>query len=136
MRNENRIDYVPVIMISSDTSNKSVKRAYEYGASDFMHRPFDEAIVRQRVANIIALYTKQRCLSSVVAEIEYYRSHLTPDATAVITGGSAHQISERLSFDHTVVDGLVSQGLNNIILYNESIAGPRTERQGRAHSKA
>ena len=62
------IDYVPVIMISSDTSNKSVKRAYEYGASDFMHRPFDEAIVRQRVANIIALYTKQRRLSSVVAE--------------------------------------------------------------------
>ena len=75
-------------------------------------------------------------VNGVVAEIEYYRSHLAPDATAVITGGSAHQISERLSFDHTVVDGLVSQGLNNIILYNESIAGPRTERQGRAHSKA
>lgn len=62
------IEYVPVIMISSDTSNNSVKRAYEYGASDFMHRPFDEAIVRQRVANIIALYTKQRRLSGVVAE--------------------------------------------------------------------
>lgn len=63
-------------------------------------------------------------VNGVVAEIEYYRSHLSSDATAVITGGSAHQISERLSFEHTVVDGLVSQGLNNIIRYNESLHTP------------
>ena len=63
-------------------------------------------------------------VNGVVAEIEYYRSHLSSDATAVITGGSAHQISERLSFEHTVVEGLVSQGLNNIIRYNESLHTP------------
>ncbi len=60
-------------------------------------------------------------VNGVVAELEYYRSHLPDDATAVLTGGSARQISGRLSFSHHVIDGLVSQGLNDIITYIEKI---------------
>ena len=67
------IDDIPVIMISSEDSGDSVLRAYELGASDYISRPFDKRIVRQRVSNIMRLYTKQRRLSTMLAQQFYER---------------------------------------------------------------
>ena len=67
------IDDIPVIMISSEDSDDSVLRAYELGASDYIRRPFDKRIVRQRVSNIMRLYTKQRRLSTILAQQFYER---------------------------------------------------------------
>ena len=67
------IDDIPVIMISSDDSDDSVLRAYELGASDYISRPFDKRIVRQRVSNIMRLYIKQRRLSTMLAQQFYER---------------------------------------------------------------
>ena len=67
------IDDIPVIMISSEDSDDSVLRAYELGASDYICRPFDSRIVRQRVSNIMRLYTKQRRLSAMLAQQFYER---------------------------------------------------------------
>lgn len=64
---------IPVIMISSEDSDDSVLRAYELGASDYICRPFDSRIVRQRVSNIMRLYTKQRRLSAMLAQQFYER---------------------------------------------------------------
>ena len=67
------IDDIPVIMISSEDSDDSVLRACELGASDYIGRPFDSRIVRQRVSNIMRLYTKQRRLSTMLAQQFYER---------------------------------------------------------------
>ena len=67
------IDDIPVIMISSEDSDDSVLRAYELGASDYISRPFDKRIVRQRVSNIMRLYPKQRRLSTMLAQQFYER---------------------------------------------------------------
>ena len=67
------IDDIPVIMISSEDSDDTVLRAYELGASDYISRPFDSRIVRQRVSNIMRLYTKQRRLSTMLAQQFYER---------------------------------------------------------------
>lgn len=67
------IDDIPVIIISSEDSDDSVLRAYELGASDYISRPFDKRIVRQRVSNIMRLYTKQRRLSTMLAQQFYER---------------------------------------------------------------
>ena len=67
------IDDIPVIMISSEDSDDSVLRAYELGASDYISRPFDKRIVSQRVSNIMRLYTKQRRLSTMLAQQFYER---------------------------------------------------------------
>ena len=56
------IEDVPVIMISSEVDRKTIKRAYELGATDFINRPFDAGIVKQRVKNTIKLYDRQRTL--------------------------------------------------------------------------
>ena len=60
------LDTLPVIIISSDTGNDSIKRTYELGASDYIRRPFDAEVVRKRVSNIIKLYLKQRKLQTEI----------------------------------------------------------------------
>lgn len=56
------LDNLPVIIISSDENNDSIKRAYELGAADYIRRPFDADVVKKRVSNIIKLYQRQRKL--------------------------------------------------------------------------
>ena len=62
------IDDIPVIMISSEESAAYIRKAFEYGASDYISRPFDGKVVYQRVFNTIKLYAKQRRLISLVTD--------------------------------------------------------------------
>lgn len=71
MNSRHWIDDVPVIMISSDNSVSSMRRAYELGITEFISRPFDALIVRHRVVNTIMLYAKQKRLVGMVADQIY-----------------------------------------------------------------
>lgn len=62
------IEDIPVIMISSEESVTYIRRAFEFGASDYIKRPFDGKVVYQRVFNMIKLYAKQRRLISIVSD--------------------------------------------------------------------
>ena len=62
------IEDIPVIMISSDNSDASVREAYEMGVSDYISRPFDAKVVYHRVHNTIKLYSKQRRLLKLVTD--------------------------------------------------------------------
>lgn len=65
------IDEVPVIMISAENASSYVERAYDLGATDYISRPFDMAVVRRRVINTLMLYAKQKRLVRLVAEQVY-----------------------------------------------------------------
>ena len=65
------IDDIPVIMISAENASSYVERAYDLGATDYISRPFDMAVVRRRVVNTLMLYTKQKRLVRLVAEQVY-----------------------------------------------------------------
>lgn len=71
MNNNHWIDDIPVIMISSEDSNKFIRRAYEMGVSDYISRPFDAKVVYQRVLNTIKLYAKQRRLINLITDQVY-----------------------------------------------------------------
>lgn len=72
--NENHwIEDIPVIMISAEREMSRVERAYELGVTDFIMRPFDTFIVRQRVLNTLFLYTKQKQLIDMVKEQIYQK---------------------------------------------------------------
>lgn len=58
MEEKQWLDSLPVICISAETSEASIGKAYELGATDYFTRPFDTAVVLRRVHNTIALYTK------------------------------------------------------------------------------
>ena len=60
------IDDIPVFIISADTSDKSLSRAYDLGAADVIAKPFNIRFVRRRINNIIELYNQRRELRSVV----------------------------------------------------------------------
>lgn len=60
------IDDIPVFIISADTSDKSLSRAYDLGAADVIAKPFNIRFVRRRINNIIELYDQRRHLRSVV----------------------------------------------------------------------
>lgn len=67
------IDQIPVIMISSEDSQSSIRSAYELGAADYISRPYDARVVYQRVFNTIKLYAKQNYLMALVVDQIYER---------------------------------------------------------------
>ena len=67
------LEDLPVVMISSEDSAQTVRRAYELGASDYISRPFDARIVHRRVSNVTRLYARQRRLSALVSQQFYDR---------------------------------------------------------------
>lgn len=67
------IDDIPTIMISAETNNKYIDRAFELGASDYISRPFAPGIIRHRIINTILLHTKKQQLVDAVASRFYRR---------------------------------------------------------------
>ncbi len=62
MNQNHWIGEVPVVMISAESDTRVVERAYDLGATDYISRPFDMAVVRRRVINTLLLYAKQKRL--------------------------------------------------------------------------
>ena len=60
------LEDVPVIAISGDESEETVRRAYESGVSDYINRPFDAKVVYRRVSNTVKVYAEQKRLISAV----------------------------------------------------------------------
>lgn len=73
MNQNHWIDNVPVIMISAESDSVYVERAYQLGVTDYIGRPFDKAVIRQRVINTLMLYAKQKHLMQMVTEQVYKR---------------------------------------------------------------
>lgn len=71
MNHENWIEDIPVIMISSEDADSTIRRAYEMGVSDYINRPFDAKVVHRRVLNTIKLYAKQRKLIALITAQVY-----------------------------------------------------------------
>lgn len=67
MQKERWLDDIPVMMISAEDSPAFIQKAYDMGASDYITRPFNMNVVRQRSDNITKLYAKQRRLLSLVS---------------------------------------------------------------------
>ena len=59
---------IPVIAISSDSSEDSERRCFGYGVSDFIRKPFNESLVTLRVGNVVALYSYKNNLENKVLE--------------------------------------------------------------------
>ncbi len=56
MKEQQLIEKMPVILITSESVKDSEDQAYAYGIADVMHKPFYPDIVKKRAENIIELY--------------------------------------------------------------------------------
>ena len=61
------MDYIPVIVITGEATAETDEKAYEYGASDIIYKPFEPKVVMRRTMNIIELFQHR---SSLEAELE------------------------------------------------------------------
>lgn len=57
---------IPVIIITSDSSEKAALRCYNLGVSDMVKKPFNPEIVRRRVENVIELYAHKFDLETMI----------------------------------------------------------------------
>ena len=71
MKRYHWIDNTPVIMISSETSQSYIRKAFELGVTDYILRPFDSFIIHKRVSNTLMLYRKQKKLLNALEEQVY-----------------------------------------------------------------
>lgn len=62
------IDRIPVLIISGETSVKAERKCFDYHISDFIRKPFDNALVKKRVRNVVSLFQYQRNLEDKVQE--------------------------------------------------------------------
>lgn len=68
MQEKGWIEKIPVLIISGETSVKAERECFDYHISDFIHKPFDNALVKKRVKNVVSLYQYQRELEDKVQE--------------------------------------------------------------------
>lgn len=57
---------VAVVIISGDNAIQTEAKCFEMGVSDFVHRPFDNRLVKKRVNNVVALYQYREQLEQKV----------------------------------------------------------------------
>lgn len=68
LKNRDLLRRLPVIIISGDDSVENETRCFDFGIADFVKKPFNAAIVKHRVHNVVALYSYRNQLEDKVAE--------------------------------------------------------------------
>lgn len=68
MKAKKYIKYIPVIMITGEATAESDEKAYEYGVSDIIYKPFAPKVVMRRTKNIIELFEYRANLESQLEE--------------------------------------------------------------------
>ena len=66
MIDNNWITKIPVLVISSETSTDIEKKCFSCGISDFIHKPFDNYLIRKRLENVVNLYELRNKLEEKV----------------------------------------------------------------------
>lgn len=68
MRKRSWTQQIPVLIISGEYSPEVENQCFELGVSDFIHKPFESSIIKNRVKNSIALFAYKRHLEQTVEE--------------------------------------------------------------------
>ncbi len=68
MKRRSWLEKIPVLVISAESKVDAERRCFELGVSDFIHKPFDNILVRNRVKNTIDLCTYKNELEEKVEE--------------------------------------------------------------------
>lgn len=66
MREKGWLDKIPVLVISSESSVAIENQCFELGVSDFIHKPFEASIVKNRVKNTVELFVYKNQLEQKV----------------------------------------------------------------------
>ena len=68
MNQNDWINHIPVIMISAESDDSSIKNAYDLGVTDYIQRPYRSYSIHKRIDNTLKLYSKQKILLDIAKE--------------------------------------------------------------------
>ena len=68
MQKKEYIKKIPVLIITAMNSVQTENKCFDYDISDFIHKPFDNSIVRKRVENVVNLFRYKNELEETVEE--------------------------------------------------------------------
>lgn len=72
-------DHVPVFIISADSSNKALTKAYDMNAQDVITKPFNIKFVRRRIENIIELFRLREIVNNMPDDFDDESVPETPE---------------------------------------------------------
>lgn len=88
MSDEQWLSQLPVVLITSESSESASLRSYELGASDIINKPFNPSIVKRRVGNVIELYQhkthQERVIRSQIAVLELQARQISQTNTFIV----------------------------------------------------
>lgn len=67
MHEQGMLKKIPVLVISSEQTVNVEEKCFEYGVSDFIHKPFEPSIIQSRVRNNVNLFLYKERLEDQVA---------------------------------------------------------------------
>lgn len=70
MENNGYLERIPVLIISGEQAAEIESQCFELGVSDFIHKPFERSIVKNRVKNTIEIFQHKNELKRKVEEQE------------------------------------------------------------------
>ena len=112
MKHSQCIEETPVIMISSEESVETMRKAYEMGITDYITRPFDSVIVKKRVQNTLGLYANQKRLINVVVDQVYEKeenNHIMIRILSTVLGSRNSESSEHILHIRTATEMMLRQ---------------------------
>ena len=99
LRKKDLMEHMPVLIISGEHAVEIENQCFELGTSDFIHKPFETSIVRNRVKNTIDLFNCKNALQQKVCEQEE-----TLQKQLEIIQMQAKKLSEAKSFHKLMVE--------------------------------
>ena len=84
LRSENDENFLPVVVLTADTSEETKRRALEAGATDFLCKPFDHTEVILRIRNLLASRRAHLLLDNQRAALEEAVRERTAELHATI----------------------------------------------------
>ena len=115
------IDETPVIMISSEESVDTMRKAYEMGITDYITRPFDAVIVKKRVQNTLDLYANQKRLVNVVVDQVYEKeenNNIMVRILSNVLGSRNSESSEHILHIRTATEMMLRQLIKTTDAYH------------------
>ena len=115
------IEETPVIMISSEESVETMRKAYEMGITDYITRPFDSVIVKKRVQNTLGLYANQKRLINVVVDQVYEKeenNNIMIRILSNVLGSRNSESSEHILHIRTATEMMLRQLLKTTDAYH------------------